>query len=153
MAESRLPVPLSRPAPARRVSVPWPRGREQALHPAVRALATTAAELAPDLIRLARRAWQARSGASQRQEAREALSSAELTYTEVRVKVFGPARRIVLHQTSMWSLPLHEETPHTPAVRRIGLGLAGLAGALVLLRFASRRRPPPLPLPRRQLPE
>ena len=152
MVESRLPVPLSRSEVAIDTWLPRLRRWEWARYPAARVLAGMSAELAPDLIRLARRALRSRSRALGRREASDTLASTELTITEVRIKVLGSTQELMMHKTSIWTAPLRDETSHAPAVRRIGLGLVGLAGALVLLRLASGRRLAQLPLPRR-LPE
>lgn len=149
MVESRLPVPLSRSEVATDTWLPRLRRWQWARYPAARALAGLSAELAPDLVRLARRALRSRSRALRRHEASDTLARAEVTITEMRIKVLGPAQGLVMHKTSIWSTPLHDGRPHAPAVRRIGLGLVGLAGALVLLRVASGRRLAQLPLPRR----
>ncbi len=138
MAESRLPVVASRPAFPRVRDAARGIYRERGLHPAVQALAATAAEFSPELLRFARRAWDAKRRLRQQHEAHAMFSEAEFTYTEVHVRVATPARRVVVHQTSTWSMPVLEASPRGSAARQIGLGLAGVAGALLMYRILTR---------------
>jgi len=152
MVESRLPVPLSRSEVAIDTWLPRLRRWEWARYPAARVLAGMNAGPSPDPIRLGRRALRGRLRGVRRRGAGGTAGESEALITGGRSKGLGSAQELMMHKTSIWTAPLRDETSHAPAVRRIGLGLVGLAGALVLLRLASGRRLAQLPLPRR-LPE
>jgi len=133
MAGSRLPVVVQAPVlPEEGADVPRDVSRRRQFQPVVATLLTTAAELAPVLIRLARRVRVAGPRAGRRTAFAD---SAEVHYSECRIALTHQGRYVVFHRTSLVSLSKSEGARAGWLLRGLGLGVAGFASAVVLQRM------------------
>ncbi|MDI3342056.1 MAG: hypothetical protein QJR03_16160 [Sphaerobacter sp.] len=110
-------------------------------------LGQAAADVAPDLLRLAGRAV---ASERQRQAAPDhpPAGATGVNVSEVEIDVSAPfVRRVVVRSASAWSVPpeLLQPAPRRRRTGRLGLGAASLAGLAMLGLVVSRRLPLGLP--------